>query len=130
MADNISESENKDDSRVTSEFKNAAINYVAIGDKISELNSELRILRKEKKECETILLDNLNKLDENVIQLENVKLQKNQSKNIVSLNEKHVREALEDKISDKSIVDEIMKNMNEKRGFKTYTNIKRTQKRK
>ena len=129
--ESISDSEIDNDAealQVSKEFQENVIKYVKLHDLIQKRNDEIRELKKQKKPCEEYILKYLDKVDVGHVDITDGKLRKNKSENKVPLSQDIIRSAIGKKVTDPSIINEIIKSI-ENRPTKTQTNIKRTKNR-
>jgi hypothetical protein len=120
----------EEDKQVSKQFINSIKNWVAIDDKMKKLKEELKILTNEKKEYEKVVLQELDKLDEKVIDITDGKLRKNVSKTQVPLKKDHIEKTLQEFTKDQLKTNEIIKQMLETRQYVERINLKRTGKKK
>ena len=123
-------SEEEEDKQVSKQFINSIKNWVAIDDKMKKLKEELKMLTNEKKEYEKVVLQELDKLDEKVIDITDGKLRKNVSKTQVPLKKDHIEKTLQEFTKDQLKTNEIIKQMLETRQYVERINLKRTGKKK
>jgi hypothetical protein len=123
-------SEEEGDKQVSKQFINSIKNWVVIDDKMKKLKEELKILTNEKKEYEKVVLQELDKLDEKVIDITDGKLRKNVSKTQVPLKKDHIEKTLQEFTKDQLKTNEIIKQMLETRQYVERINLKRTGKKK
>lgn len=128
--DSDSDDETVERVKVTKEFQEYVVKFVKLDDLIRKKNEELTELKKQKKPCEEFILKQLDKMNENVIEITDGKLRKNKSESKASLNQDIITNALKEKIKDPQQVSDIMALMESMRPTTTHTNIKRTSVRK
>jgi hypothetical protein len=128
--DAILETNEEKDGRITKEFQEHVIKYIKIDDLIRKKREEIKLLTTEKKPHEEFVLKHLDNINEGIIEIDNVKLQKNKATTKVSLSHDNIKDALKEKINDPQKIQEIIDLMDDKRPVKTRTNIKRTTKNK
>lgn len=114
--------------QVSKEFQENVIKYVKLHDLIQKRNDEIRELKKQKKPCEEYILKYLDQVDVGHVDITDGKLRKNKSENKVPLSQDIIRSAIGSKVTDATIINEIIKSI-ENRPTKTQTNIKRTKNR-
>ena len=130
--ESISNSEKSNDDKkkkISKEFQENVIKFVKIDDLMRKKQKEIAELRSQKKPCEDYILKYLDQIDESVIEISNGKLRKNKSETKVPLNQDIIKNAIKDKVSDPTTVEEIIKNMDKLRPMNTRVNLKRTKNR-
>jgi len=102
--------------------------YVKNDDRIRELQTELKKLNSIKKAAELDILKHLERLGETNINITGGKLRINQYESKDSLKENIIREAIEERVKDPKIIENIFEKINEKRvaGAKIQRSLKRT----
>lgn len=125
---NDEKKEKKEESKleIPKEFKENVIKYVKIDDFIRKKQEELMELKQKKKPCEEYILKYLDTIEENVIEISDGKLRKNKSETKASLSQDIIKKAICEKVKDPTIVEDIMKMMEDLRPLNTHVNIKRT----
>ena len=125
---NSDTSEEDVDYEYTEELAEKVKDYVKNDDKIRELQIELKKLNTIKKNAEAEILKHLERLGESNINITGGKLKVNQYESKDSLKEDIIREAIQDKIKDPKIIDNIFDKINEKRisNAKIQISLKRT----
>jgi hypothetical protein len=118
--------ENNNGLVISEEFKENVIKYVKIDDIIKIKEEEIRELKKQRKPCEEKILEYLESSGENVIDITRGKLRKNKSETKAPMTRDIIKAAIMEKIQDISIVESILKRMEELRPLKTNINLKRT----
>ena len=109
------------------EFKVDIKEWVTIDNKIKDLNSELKLLREQKK----IKLDNLvkyhndNNLNGRAITISDGRLEFINNKQLYPITQKNVIDGLNDLFDDESTIKLIIDTINSKRKIKLEQNIKR-----
>ena len=117
---------NTDSINVTKEFQENVIKFVKIDDLIRKRTNEVAELKSQKKPIETFILKYLDQVNESVVEITNGKLRKNKSETKAGLTIDIIKEAIEKKVKDPKIVDEILKSMEDMRPKATRVNLKRT----
>jgi hypothetical protein len=141
-SDNISDIEendlnNKDNPvKITDEFKESVIGFIKLDDLIRQRQEDIKELKEKKKPYEEYILKYLDKVGENVIEIQESKLRKNQSETKMPLKIDMIKEAIYETIkkekkdqSDdkcKELVEETIQLMENKRPLTIRTNLKRT----
>jgi hypothetical protein len=111
---------------ISKEFQENVVKFVKLDDLIRKKRTELTELTDQKKPCEAYILKYLDDIGENVIDITNGKLRKNRSETKATLTQDVIKKALSEKILDGSVIEDIIKSMEEKRPTNTHVNIKRT----
>lgn len=124
--DDEEENSKADSVNVTKEFQENVIKFVKIDDLIRKKTTELAELKSQKKPIETFILKYLDQVNETVVEITNGKLRKNKSETKSGLTVDIIKEAIEKKIKDPKIVEEILKSMEDMRPKATRVNLKRT----
>lgn len=117
---------NTDSINVTKEFQENVIKFVKIDDLIRKKTNEVAELKSQKKPIETFILKYLDQVNESVVEITNGKLRKNKSETKAGLTIDIIKEAIEKKVKDPKIVDDILKSMEDMRPKATRVNLKRT----
>jgi hypothetical protein len=125
------ESDNESDDikyEYTEELAEKVKLYVKNDDRIRELQTELKKLNGIKKAAELDILKHLERLGETNINITGGKLRINQYESKDSLKENIIREAIEERVKDPKIIENIFEKINEKRvaGAKIQRSLKRT----
>lgn len=118
-----------DDIKITKEFQENVIKFVKLDDLIRKKKQEVSELSDQKKPCEEFILKYLDNVNENVIEITDGKLRKNKSETKAALKQDVIKNAINEKIADPKIVEEILNLMEMKRPLNTHVNLKRTAKR-
>ena len=124
--DKNDKNEKNDSKKISKEFQENVIKFTKIDDTIRDKQKEITKLRSQRKLHENYILKHLDQIDESVIEISNGKLIKSKSETKVPLNQDIVKNAIKEKISDPTIVEEIIKNMDNSRQKNTRVNLKRT----
>lgn len=103
--------------------------WVAIDDKMRKLKEELKNLSADKKECEKVVLDELEKMNEKVINISDGKLIRNVSKTQAPLKKENIQKTIFDFTKDEKKTFEMMDYMMKSRQTVERVNLKRTKKR-
>ena len=122
--------------QVTDEFKECVIGFIKLDDLIRQRQEDIKELKEKKKPYEEFILKYLDKVGENVIEVQESKLRKNQSETKMPLKIDMIKEAIYETIKkekiDKSdekckeLVEETIQLMENKRPMTVRTNLKRT----
>jgi hypothetical protein len=99
--------------------------WVNIDDKIKKFNDEIKTLKNEKKEHECIILQELDKMDENTIGITDGKLKKNVLKSQTSLKKDIIHKSIFEFIKDEKKTLDILDHMNKARPTVEKVNLKR-----
>ena len=118
-------SENQDQIKITDEFKNSVVNWVSIDDKIKELNSKIKELKEEKKEDEVVIIEYLEKYNQDMIDITGGKLKKNVTKTQTPLKKDLISSALNELINDSHKAEEMTDFIFSKRQTKEKINLRR-----
>lgn len=124
--DSDDEGTSLDQMKITKEFQENVVKFVKLDDLMRKKQEEMTELRKKRKPCEDYILKYLDNVKENVIEITDGKLRKNKSETKQALSQDMIKAAIMDKVKDPQIVEDILKNMEEKRPLNTHVNIKRT----
>ena len=129
---------NKNDKpvQVTDEFKECVIAFIKLDDLIRQRQEDIKELKEKKKPYEEFILKYLDKVGENVIEIQESKLRKNQSETKMPLKLDIIKDAIFETIkkekndhSDekcKELVEETIQLMENKRPTTVRVNLKRT----
>ena len=112
--------------KVSKEFQENVLKFVKLDDLVRKKQQELSELKEQRKPCEQYILQYLDKVDQNMIEISDGKLRKNKSETKAALSQDIIKASIAEKIKDPQIVEEILKNMENKRPLSTHINIKRT----
>lgn len=118
-------SENQDQIKITDEFKNSVVNWVSIDDKIKELNLKIKELKEEKKEDEVVIIEYLEKYNQDMIDITGGKLKKNVTKTQTPLKKDLISSALNELINDSHKAEEMTQFIFSKRQTKEKINLRR-----
>jgi hypothetical protein len=99
--------------------------WVNIDDKIKKFNDEIKTLKNEKKEHECIILQELDKMDENTIGITDGKLKKNVLKSQTALKKDIIHKSIFEFIKDEKKTLDILDHMNKARPTVEKVNLKR-----
>uniref|UniRef100_A0A6C0C375 Uncharacterized protein n=1 Tax=viral metagenome TaxID=1070528 RepID=A0A6C0C375_9ZZZZ len=104
--------------------------WVALDNKIKQINSETRLLRQQKNEISTDIFDyaETNNLQNAIIEITDGKLKFQQSKSSSPLTFKFIESCLNDCIKNEEQVKMIIKFIKQKREFRYSNDIRRTYK--
>jgi len=111
---------------VSKEFQENVVKFVKVDDLIKKKQEELSELKDKKKACEKFILKYLDDVGENVIDITNGKLKKNKTESKTPINQDIMKKAISEKISDPTVIEEILKSMEDKRTTNTNVSLKRT----
>ena len=120
------ENSKTDSMNVTKEFQENVIKFVKLDDLVRKKTIELSELKAQKKPIEAFIIKYLDQVNESVVEITNGKLRKNRSETKTGLTIDIIKEAIEKKVTDPKIVDEILKTMEDMRPKATRINLKRT----
>lgn len=133
---NTSKKKSNNPPPVTDEFKASVIAFIKLDDLIRERQEDIKELKEKKKPYEEYILTYLDKVGENVIEVQESKLRKNQSETKMPLKIDMIKDAIYETIkreklneSDdkcKEIVEQTIQLMETKRPLTVRTNLKRT----
>ena len=112
--------------KVSKEFQENVLKFVKLDDLIRLKQQELSELKEKRKPCEQYILKYLDHIDQNMIEISDGKLRKNKSETKAQLSQDIIKSAILEKVKDPSIVEDILKAMEDKRPLSTHVNIKRT----
>jgi len=127
MSDNNSQvSDGNIQKKVTDEFKNKVLKWLAIDDKIREHRQQTKILIKEKKDNEEYILSFLENVGEKELAVTDGKLRKNISKTKSPLNKVSIQKAIDDIVKDKTKATQIIEHIINNRPIVERINLKRT----
>jgi hypothetical protein len=110
---------------VSEKFVNSIKSWVGLDDKIRKLKEEIKELTNQKKEVETIVLTELDKMDEKVISITDGTLRKSVSKTQTPLKKENIRKTIFDYIKDEQKTREIIETMMKNRQIVEKINLKR-----
>ena len=114
---------------VTKEFQENVIKFVKIDDLIRKKTTEMAELKGQKKPLETFILKYLDQVNETIVEITNGKLRKNKAESKAPINIEIIKEAIEKKVKDPKIVEDILKTMEDLRPKTVRVNLKRTSQR-
>lgn len=112
--------------QVSKEFQENVIKYVKLDDLMKKKQQEIAELREQSKPCKEYILKYLENIGEDEIGITNGKLKRNKSETKTALNQDVIKAALSKKIEDPSVIEEIMKEMENSRQLNTKVNLSRT----
>lgn len=115
-----------EEKKVSENFINNIKKWVELDDTINKLKEEIKIIAKEKKDAEEIILKDLDKMEEKIINLKDGKLRKNVSKTQVPLKKDHIQKSIFDYIKDEKKTSDIITSMMKSRQTVEKINLKRT----
>jgi hypothetical protein len=105
-------------------------NYLNVDNLIRNKMKEIKDFKEKKKNYENMILNFLEKKNQNIIQISDGKLIKNKCQTKVPIKKNHILQAIKTKINDSSIVNDIMNEIDNLRDLRYNLNLKRTQIRK
>lgn len=111
---------------VSKEFINAIKKWVSLDDNSRKLKEQMKNITAEKKEFEEIVLQELDKMDEKVIEISDGKLRRNISKTQVPLKKEHIAKTLDEFTKDNIKTHELIDSMMKSRQTVEKINLKRT----
>ena len=115
---------------VSKEFEENVIKYVKIDNLIRKKMAEIKELKSQRKPCEEFILSYLDKIGQNTIEISGGKLRYNKSETKQSINQDIIKKSIAEKVTDPTIIEDILKIMEKNRPLKTSVNLKRTNERK
>ena len=125
--DNDKEDNDKEDkSKITEEFVEMVKCWVKLDDKIRDLQNKIKLLKNDKKEYESFILEYMDKIDEKVIEISDGKLRQNKSNTKTGLKEQNIQTALFELTKDSNKAFEMTKYIMDKRPSVERVNLKRT----
>ena len=101
MSDNNNPDENIQE-KVTADFKNKVLKWLAIDDQIREMRAKSKDLTKQKKEHEEFILSFLENVGEKELAVSDGKLRRNVSKSKKPISKEWIQKSLNDLIQDKT----------------------------
>ena len=122
MTDESTETPKKEFSE---KFVNSIKKWVDLDDKIKKLKDEIKTLNTEKKEAETFVITELDKMKEKVINLNDGKLRKSVSKSQCPLKKDHIQKSLLEFIKDEKKTFDLIDTMMKSRQVVEKVNLKR-----
>jgi hypothetical protein len=111
---------------VSKEFVNSIKKWVALDDSMKKLRDELKLITNEKKESESIILEELDKMDIKILEITDGKLRKNISKTQGPLKKEHITKTLDEFTKDNKKTLELIEYMMNSRQTVERVNLKRT----
>lgn len=112
--------------KISKEFQENVVKFVKLDDLVRKKQSEMADLKEQRKPCEQYILKYLDKIEESTIAITNGKLRKNKSETKSALSQDVIKSAIEEKVKDVKLVDEILNLMETMRPTNTHVNLKRT----
>ena len=128
MSDNNNPDENVQE-KVTSDFKNKVLKWLAIDDQIREMRAKSKDLTKQKKEHEEFILSFLENVGEKELAVSDGKLRRNVSKSKKPISKEWIQKSLNDLIQDKTKATTITDHIINNRETVERVNLKRTKNR-
>jgi len=116
--------------QISTELINSIKKWVSIDDDIKKIRNKTKELTSEKKELEIIILDELDKIDEQVIEITDGKLRKNISKTQTPLKKEHIIKTIQEFTKDEQKTNDIIDYMMKSRQVVEKINLKRTKNKK
>jgi siroheme synthase len=123
------DTDDENEPEVTKEFQDKVIEFIRLDDEIKDINKILKEKKARRKPLEKFILESLSQMGEKVVDITGGRLRRNKSETKKQLKQHQIKEALQEKIGDPTIVDQILKSMELKRETQIHVNIKRTSKR-
>lgn len=126
MEDNESEFENSMDSEnkdideeaekleLSKDFQECVIKYVKLDDIIRKKQSDIKEVKKLRKPCEEFMLSYLEDIKKNEIQISDGMIKKKHTETKTPITNKVIKNALEKKINNPGVVQEVMKLVDER----------------
>jgi hypothetical protein len=128
MSDNNNPDENIQE-KVTADFKNKVLKWLAIDDQIREMRAKSKDLTKQKKEHEEFILSFLENVGEKELAVSDGKLRRNVSKSKKPISKEWIQKSLNDLIQDKTKATTITDHIINNRETVERINLKRTKNR-
>ena len=126
----MSDNENHEPQKaISKELINSIKKWVALDDDIKKIRENLKVLTNDKKSIEDIILFELDKIEEKVIEITDGKLRKNVSKTQVPLKKEHISKTINEFTKDEQKTHEIIDYMMKSRQSVERINLKRTKNR-
>jgi len=124
------DSENDNQQKVTKEFKDKVLRWVALDDELRNLRKKTKEINKEKKTNEEFILNFLESVDEKVVEIADGKLRRNVSKTKAPLKKAGILAALVQVTGDATKAKELTEHILNSRPDVERVNLKRTKNRK
>lgn len=128
MSDNNPPDENIQE-KVTADFKNKVLNWLAIDDEIRDMRAKSKDLTKKKKEYEEYILSFLENVGEKELAVSDGKLRRNISKTKKPLSKEWIQKSLTELIKDKTKATTMTDHIINNREVVERVNLKRTKNR-
>ncbi len=128
MSDNNNPDENIQE-KVTADFKNKVLKWLAIDDQIREMRAKSKDLTKQKKEHEEFILSFLENVGEKELAVSDGKLRRNVSKSKKPISKEWIQKSLNQLIQDKTKANTITEHIINNRETVERVNLKRTKNR-
>ena len=128
MSDNNNPDENIQE-KVTADFKNKVLKWLAIDDQIREMRAKSKDLTKQKKEHEEFILSFLENVGEKELAVSDGKLRRNVSKSKKPISKEWIQKSLNQLIQDKTKANTITDHIINNRETVERVNLKRTKNR-
>jgi hypothetical protein len=116
----------EEENNVSEDFKKKVMKFLEYDDQIKEYQKKIKEIKNKKDECEEYILDNLDKLDTNMIEVKGCKLVKNHSETKKPCNSDMIKQTIEEEINDYKKAKKIMEKLENKRESKERIFLKRT----
>uniref|UniRef100_A0A6C0AC66 Uncharacterized protein n=1 Tax=viral metagenome TaxID=1070528 RepID=A0A6C0AC66_9ZZZZ len=113
-----------DDLELSKEFQESVIKYVKLDDLVRKKMDEIKELKKVRKPCEEFILSYLDDVKVNKVEITDGSLKRQQTETKVPINNKVIKSALEKKIDNPKVVNDIIK-LVEEREKKVKVSLKR-----
>lgn len=126
----MSDSETDVQHKVTKQFKNNVLKWVALDDAVRELRSKVKEITKEKKQFEEYILNFLVEVEEKSIAIGDGKLTRNVSKSTAALKKENIHKALVEITGDSNKASAMTEHILNSRQVTERVNLKRTRNRK
>lgn len=124
------DSENDNQQKVTKEFKDKVLRWVALDDELRNIRKKTKEINKEKKTNEEFILNFLESVDEKVVEIADGKLRRNVSKTKAPLKKAGILAALVQVTGDATKAKELTEHILNSRPDVERVNLKRTKNRK
>ena len=126
----MSDSETDVQHKVTKQFKNNVLKWVALDDAVRDLRSKVKEITKEKKQFEEYILNFLVEVEEKSIAIGDGKLTRNVSKSTAALKKENIHKALVEITGDSNKASAMTEHILNSRQVTERVNLKRTRNRK
>jgi hypothetical protein len=102
------------DKAVSNKLVNSLKKWLALDDEVLKLKTHIKELTTEQKEYETIILEEMDKLDEKIIAVSDGKIKKNVVKSKSALKKEYIQKTILDFTKDEGKTKELLENMEKK----------------